>query len=138
MDQQCTVTRPGVSAVAGALAVELLVALLHHPLQGHAPADTLQTKVDASSFGLVPHQIRGSMTTFQNALLHGIAYNQCTACSPTVLDAYKSKGFAFLETVFNKSSILEEMTGLKELHEKTKKMLEVVEEADEEDDFDLV
>lgn len=121
------------------MAVELLVALLHHPLQGHAPADTLQqaSNTDSTILGLVPHQIRGSMTTFQNALLHGVAYNQCTACSPIVLDAYKTKGFAFLETVFNKSNVLEEMTGLKELHEKTKKMLEVVEEAEDED-FDLV
>ncbi|CAN0444100.1 unnamed protein product, partial [Hapterophycus canaliculatus] len=39
LDQQCTVTRPGLAPMAAAMAVELTVGLLHHPLRHRAPAD---------------------------------------------------------------------------------------------------
>ena len=39
LDQQCTVSRPGLAYIASATAVELTVSLLHHPHGMHAAAD---------------------------------------------------------------------------------------------------
>ncbi|KAL9643939.1 hypothetical protein ABK040_005408 [Willaertia magna] len=136
LDQQCTVTRPGVSAIAGSLAVEMLVALLHHPLKECAPAvvpGQLQHEL-TSDLGIVPHQIRGSVTNYQTNLLFGVSYNQCTCCSNTVIEHYEKDGFDFLEKVFQDPKMLEELTGLKALHEKTMKMFESMSiEEDEEE-----
>jgi len=61
LDQQCTVTRPGLAYMASALAVELLVSLLHHPLRHHAPHDAPKELSDPGTtpLGTVPHQLRG-------------------------------------------------------------------------------
>ena len=63
LDQQCTVTRPGLAPIASALAVELMVALLHHPDRHHAPADAPAEPMAAvrsseRPLGLLPHTLR--------------------------------------------------------------------------------
>jgi ubiquitin-like modifier-activating enzyme ATG7 len=83
MDQQCTVARPGTSAMAGALAVELLVSLLHHKDGAYANASKVTDEI-GEQIGLVPHQLRGSLSSFQTMMLIGSCYSQCTACSPHV------------------------------------------------------
>lgn len=94
LDQQCTVTRPGCAPLASAFAVELLVALLHHPLRGRAPAEgaTAVTERTSTILGLVPHQVRGFLPHFTQLLLQAPAFEQCPACSPTVLAAYEAGG----------------------------------------------
>ncbi|ELR22555.1 autophagy protein, putative [Acanthamoeba castellanii str. Neff] len=114
LDQQCTVTRPGVSYLAGCLAVELLVSLLHHPLGAKAGAD-VDKDVSApteSPLGLVPHQVRGYLSHYKNMLVVGHAYDKCTACSDTVVGAYQ-------QYVFNNPTHLEDITGLTQLKQAT-------------------
>lgn len=77
LDQQCTVTRPGLAPMAAATAVEMTVGLLHHPLRHRAPADDSAGRAkglgaaqaaaasaaaggqDGHALGALPHQVGG-------------------------------------------------------------------------------
>ncbi|KAJ1962682.1 Autophagy protein 7 [Dispira parvispora] len=102
LDQQCTVTRPGLAPLASATAVELLVTLLQHPRRSHAPPlSPSNTHSFDSSVGLPPHQIRGFLRGFHLQNIVGSAFDKCTACSHTVLSAYRDEGYEFLWKVFD-------------------------------------
>uniref|UniRef100_A0A8C7XJF5 Ubiquitin-like modifier-activating enzyme ATG7 n=1 Tax=Oryzias sinensis TaxID=183150 RepID=A0A8C7XJF5_9TELE len=60
LDQQCTVSRPGLAMIAGALAVELMVSMLQHSEGGYAVASSSDDRMNEppTSLGLVPHQVR--------------------------------------------------------------------------------
>ena len=121
LDQQCTVSRPGLAPVASALAVELLVALLHHPDRGAAPADPantpLTTRVDAADrpLGVLPHSVRGFLTHFAQVQTTTKAFDRCSACSPAVTDLLKGRRFAFVKAVASDPAHLEEVSGLSSL-----------------------
>uniref|UniRef100_A0A8D3CAH3 Ubiquitin-like modifier-activating enzyme ATG7 n=1 Tax=Scophthalmus maximus TaxID=52904 RepID=A0A8D3CAH3_SCOMX len=85
LDQQCTVSRPGLAMIAGALAVELMVSILQHSEEGYAVASSSDDRMNEppTSLGLVPHQIRGFLSRFDNVLPASLAFDKCTACSPT-------------------------------------------------------
>ncbi|XP_069795971.1 ubiquitin-like modifier-activating enzyme ATG7 isoform X5 [Narcine bancroftii] len=122
LDQQCTVSRPGLAMIAGALAVELMVSILQHPEGGYAIASSSDDRLNEppTSLGLVPHQIRGFLSRFDNVLPASLAFDKCTACSPVVLDRFENEGFQFLANAFNSShSFLEDLTGLTLLHQET-------------------
>lgn len=122
LDQQCTVSRPGLAMIAGALAVEMMVSILQHSEGGYAVASSSDDRMNEppTSLGLVPHQIRGFLSRFDNVLPASLAFDKCTACSPIVLDHYEREGFQFLSKVFNSShSFLEDLTGLTLLHQET-------------------
>lgn len=124
LDQQCTVTRPGVAAIASALLVELLTSLLQHPLKNAAPAPqprpgvTLERDPPDHPLGLVPHQIRGYVSTFQNLVLRGQSYDSCSACSPKILGAFRNDGWGFVKKALQEKNYVAELSGLAELQRK--------------------
>ncbi|PRP80417.1 hypothetical protein PROFUN_11963 [Planoprotostelium fungivorum] len=135
LDQQCTVTRPGLSQMASALAVELLVSILHHPLGGHAPADAARDLNEKTTMelGILPHSIRGFLAHFSTILLECPSYSKCTACSPVVVEEYSKRGFDMIKDAMNTPSYLEDLTGLTEMKKEAEQVSWEVEEAD--DDF---
>jgi len=117
LDQQCTVTRPGIAAIASALLVELLVSVLQHAEGAAAPAAVSPTADRGDHpLGLVPHQIRGFLSNFTSMNIVGRAYDCCSACSERVLDTYQKDGWSFVEKALNDKDYVEELSGLKEVH----------------------
>ena len=116
LDQQCTVTRPGIAAIASALLVELFVSVLQHPLGAAAPASISQDDDQGNHpLGQVPHQIRGFLSNFQNVSITGRSYKHCSACSDRIINAYKERGWGFVQAVLNQPGYVEELSGLKEV-----------------------
>lgn len=144
LDQQCTVTRPGVAAIASALLVELLASVLQHPSRHHAPAPSPSSN-DPSSYerdppdhalGIVPHQIRGFLSTFQNMMIRGESYPCCSACSKPVMDAYKRDGYGFLKKALEDKDYVAELSGLAEVQRLAEAMAADLELSDDEAEGD--
>ncbi|CAH0554782.1 unnamed protein product [Brassicogethes aeneus] len=142
LDQQCTVTRPGVSQIAGALAVELAVSVLQHSQRNSAPAFYQITNKAAELgceienqcvLGLIPHTVRGFLSSFNQVLPATEKFKQCVACSTTVVEEYRKNGFEFLLQVFNSSKFLEDLTGLSEMFKETE-CVDVWDLSDDEDE----
>ncbi|KAL7007154.1 Autophagy protein 7 [Cystobasidiomycetes sp. EMM_F5] len=135
LDQMCTVTRPGLAAIASATAVELMTSTLQHPLGPLAPAENDRNSAK-SVLGAVPHTIRGFLSDFNTLKITGQAYSNCTACSDKMVNAYREQGFELLRNAFDDAKHLERVTGLDKLQEETEKVLQAVEWEEDEDDAD--
>lgn len=128
LDQQCTVTRPGVAAIASALLVEMLTSLLQHPLRNAAPAPQAsagripERDPPSHPLGLVPHQIRGYVSTFQNLVIRGQSYDCCSACSPKILEAYRKNEWEFLKNALQEKDYVAELSGLAEVQRRAEEM----------------
>ncbi|KAI9298059.1 hypothetical protein K502DRAFT_362795 [Neoconidiobolus thromboides FSU 785] len=119
LDEQCTVTRPGLAPIAAANAVELLVSILQHPQHGLAlPPDfnksdeTNNGEVNNRLATTIPHRINGYLANYKQILTYGTPFDRCTGCSKYVVEAYNKNGIEFLFKVFNNSQILQEITGI--------------------------
>ncbi|OTB09108.1 hypothetical protein M426DRAFT_51072 [Hypoxylon sp. CI-4A] len=141
LDQQCTVTRPGIAAIASALLVELLTSLLQHPLVQHAPAPATGTSSgtlesnseDEHALGIVPHQIRGFLNRFQNLTIKGQSYPCCSACSKPIISAYRTQGWEFLKRALEDKEYVAELSGLAEVQRQAEAMSSAVDWEDEDE-----
>lgn len=148
LDQQCTVTRPGLAPLASSMAVELCVSLLHHKDKQDAPAPapaagpasfspTFQASESTSPLGIMPHQIRGSIVSYTMMTPTVTAFPYCTGCCDSVVDTYKEDRFEFVQKVCcnRDGSYLEDVAGLTTFRaEATAKMDDCI-DWDEEDEM---
>lgn len=136
LDQQCTVTRPGVAPIASALAVELLVSILQSPQRArvtapemgprggaHGAAPAISTPAaSAHPLGTVPHQLRGFMSNWQTMIIKGPAYDCCSACSSPILNAYTRDGWDFVKRAIIEKGYVEEISGLAEVQRRAEEL----------------
>lgn len=132
LDQMCTVSRPGLAAIAGATAVELMVSILQHPHTQSALSETTdddekdsERYADTTSDGkykpvhdesvALPHQIRGNLGSFTSHTMESQAFEQCTACSPPILSAYEHNGADLVCAACDDPSCLEHISGVQAL-----------------------
>ncbi|KAK6434035.1 Autophagy protein 7 [Oleoguttula sp. CCFEE 5521] len=132
LDQQCTVTRPGIAPLASALAVELLVSMTQHRLGARAPAPdappvgagpntilpappTTPGFPTSHPLGTIPHTLRGYLSTWQTIQITGKAYDCCAACSPGILERYTAEGWDFVKRAIGEKGFVEEVSGLAEV-----------------------
>ena len=135
LDQQCTVTRPGLAYLASAYAVELMVNVLHAKEGGRVGVGKGGGEVGLEG---VPHQLRGFLGSFEVVRVEGRAFDRCTGCGERMVEGYVKGGEEWVMAALRGGAEwLEEQSGLKEMKvEMEKKMQDtdwVVEEDDEED-----
>ena len=143
LDQQCTVTRPGLAPIASSMAVELMVALLHHEQKENAPSPAPTTSFsptvaqsDASSpLGNLPHQIRGSLVSYTMMTPTVPSFRFCTACCEAIVNRYKKDGFNFVKEVCcSDGTFLEDIAGLAEFRSEANAKMEDCLDWDESDE----
>jgi ubiquitin-like modifier-activating enzyme ATG7 len=112
LDQQCTVTRPGLSFISSAYASELLVNMLH--LKKEHIEKELKGEPLSNEFGLVPQHVRGTASGFNVDLMTSEAYDNCLACGAKIVNEYKRDKRALILKAVNDPNYLQEVSGIKE------------------------
>jgi ubiquitin-like modifier-activating enzyme ATG7 len=81
--------------------------------------------------GIIPHTIRGYLSTFSNLHVEGKPYDCCSACSDTVISAYEADSWDFVQRALNERGWVEELSGLKEVQRRADEAAEDVDWDDE-------
>lgn len=139
LDQQCTISRPGVAAIASNVAVELIAALSQHPegfAAPHTTTDCNENSANGSCLGSTPHVVRGRLSDFRLFSLSADRLPNCICCSKGVIRAYKEAPLTFLRNALANPGILEEISGLTAMKEVVERNVEHVLCFDFESDFD--
>ncbi|GMH88305.1 hypothetical protein TL16_g11117, partial [Triparma laevis f. inornata] len=121
LDQQCTVTRPGLAPIASAMGVELTVALLHRKGK------------ESGALGEIPHMIRGDLGDWKVNCIRTPGFDCCTGCSERVVKKWREEGFGLVEKVCEDEKYLEDLTGLTELKRQAEEVDWDID--DDDDDF---
>ena len=114
LDQQCTVTRPGIAAIASCMAVELVAAFS----QSKSGFESERTISDSSLLGALPDQIRGFVGTYQSFPAVTEKFKNCICCSDGILREFKDEGLEFVKRVVSDSDVLMTVSGLSEFNNK--------------------
>lgn len=109
LDQMCTVTRPGCAMLASSTAVELLISYIQ---EGN----------------LSYNQVRSNLNQFTSVTNVIESYKHCSACSNSVVDAYKTEGWSFVSKALSDPKFLEDVCGLTQEHLEAQKILENMED----------
>ncbi len=106
--------------------MELLVSVLQHPLRATAPASPSVRSTSSENpapaalefshpLGIVPHQLRGYLSSFSILPIAGAPFDSCSACSDRVLTAYRGGPWEFVKRALNEKGWVEEVSGLAEV-----------------------
>lgn len=83
--------------------------------------------------GILPHTLRGFLSTFTNVPLIGHPYDCCSACSPRILEAYEKDGWDFVKRALGEKGYVEELSGLAEVQKRAEEAMAGMDIEDEED-----
>lgn len=118
LDQQCTISRPGVSMICSGLATELAMSVVNSALnKGEKDED-------------IPHQLRGNLLNYEMNHYHFKYNTTCVACSDNIIKSYKERREEFAINVMNDPYYVEKTCGVHELIKNIK-----IEDENDGDDF---
>jgi len=131
LDQQCTVTRPGLSYISSAFASELLVSMLHHPAGVGAPAYDPQAKNNEETcLGYLPQYLRGSCSEYESRVFVSNAFPNCVACSEYVLTEFNNNRNDFMFRIMNNPDYLHSVTKIDDILKETEEGIDIIEDDD--------